>query len=150
MDNILEEGQRRIVEEYNSQEDLYISKIKDSRKKIYELENLLGEVERDLFQLQKITDIKSQRANQDHPSWPRKNGLPISFEDLSGSIRDKRNKIHKLQRDLIEPIIYFMENANNLKMLKDHINNDEYIREQWYKVLFYMRMNVEEKNSDIP
>lgn len=148
MESNLKEEQRLLAKKYNSQEDLYISKIKASHNKISELEILLGEVEIDLFQLQKLADIKKQRLDPNHPVWPTKNGFPVSFDDLSASIRDKRGKIHKLQRDLIEPIVYFMENINNLKMLKDHIDNDEYIKEQWYNILFYMRMK-EEKNSNI-
>ena len=151
MDYTLEESQQKSAEEYNNQEDYYISKIKNSQNKISELETLLGEIEIELFQLQKIADIKRQDLDQGHPSWPRKNDLPLSVADLSTSIRDKRSKVSKIRKDLTEPIIYFMENVNNLKMLKDYINSDEYIKEHWYKILFYMRMNtkIEEDESNI-
>lgn len=63
---------------------------------------------------------------------------PLSV--IISDVMSVKQEIEKINDSNIYPLIYFAEKADHLRMLKDEIAKDEYLKAEWNKLLMYMRM----------
>lgn len=109
--------------------------LKDLLNIKHSYDNLVREVN-DLYR----TLNSAQKTLQSINSGNRRIEECKPIEVIISDVMNVKKEIERINDDNIYPLLYFAEKADHLRTLKKEIDNDDYLKTEWNKLLVYMRM----------
>ena len=121
----------------------------DETKILKKLEGITKNI--DTF-LGELDDLHNSLSNIQHDliiavSNTRDSHRTRGYNENLTKVMQSKDKIKKLYDTNIYPLMFFINHADHLRMLKEHIKKDPYLEEKWNEVLLYMRLK--ETNNDV-
>jgi hypothetical protein len=113
-------------------ENKIINELSNLNKTVHDLKERLAKTYEGLNSAQKMLVVALSGA--------RNSGYTESIDKILSDIMRSKTDLEEISKNKIYPLVYYSRKLDHLKILKDEINKDEYLQEQWNKLLFYMRM----------
>lgn len=113
-------------------ENKIMNELVNLNRTVHDLKERLAKTYNGLNEAQKMLTVALSGARNSH--------YVETINSLLTDIMKSKTDLEDINKNKIYPLVYYSRKLDHLKILKDEINKDEYLQEQWNKLLFYMRM----------